>query len=577
MEPVGPGREPGTPRGVLSSLKVRNLRRYRSIAALIIKYGRSDVVRHSALDPGEEEPADGEPGSDVAADGKALADDLEELGPTFVKLGQLLSTRADLLPPAYTQALGRLQDEVDPFPFEEVQRIVEAELGARLSNAFSSFEEAPMASASLGQVHRAAMRDGRPVAVKVQRPGIRARVVEDMDALSEIASFLDHHTDAGRRYGFADLLEQFRRSLLDELDYRREATNLRTLAGIVRPYDRIVVPSVIDDFTTDKVLTMELVEGRKITDLGPLAQLEMDGRGLASQLFRAYLDQILVEGFFHADPHPGNVLLTRDHRIALIDLGMVARVPASMQDGLVKLLLAVSEGKGEEVAEVAMTLGRTLDGFDRESFILATSDLVDRNQAATVGEIDAGTLVMELNRVAGDAGLRLPAELSMLGKALLNLDQVAHVLDPDFEPVACVRSHTGEILRGRMTASEGSIFSSLLEAKEFAENLPARVNRVMDSISQGRFELRLKVFDEDEMLRGLQKLANRVTMGLVLAALIVGAAMLMRVETSAKIFGYPSLAIICFLVAAAGGIALLFSIVASDRRINRKTRHKDAA
>ena len=559
---------------MLSSLRVRNLRRYRQLAALIVKYGRSDVVRHSVLEPDGSGPAEGEPGGDVAADGRALADDLEAMGPTFVKLGQLLSTRSDLLPPAYTKALSRLQDEVEPFPFGEVREIVEGELGVRLTDAFSAFEPTPMASASLGQVHRAAMRDGRPVAVKVQRPGIRARVVEDMEALSEIADFLDHHTQAGRRYGFADLLEQFRRSLLDELDYRREASNLETLARIVRGYDRIVVPGVVQDYSTDKVLTMALVEGRKVTDLGPLAQLEMDGRDLADQLFRAYLDQILVEGFFHADPHPGNVLLTPDHRIAMIDLGMVARVPASMQDGLVKLLLAVSEGKGEEVAEVAMNLGRRLDGFDRESFTLAASDLVDRNRTATVGEIDAGTLVMELNQVAGDAGLRLPAELSMLGKALLNLDQVAHVLDPDFEPVGAVRRHTAEILRQRMTASEGSVFSSLLEAKEFAEQLPARVNRVMDSISRGQFELRLKVFDEDEMLRGLQKLANRVTTGLVLAALIVGAAMLMQVETDSRIFGYPSLAIVCFLLAAAGGTALLLSILASDRRINRKTRHK---
>jgi predicted unusual protein kinase regulating ubiquinone biosynthesis (AarF/ABC1/UbiB family) len=553
------------------SLRRQNVSRYRDIARLLMKYGRSDLVRDAGLD----DLADGDAsGGDAAVPPKAeeLADDLERMGPTYIKLAQLLSTRADLIPPPYAQALSRLQDSVEPFPFEEVERIVTEELGVRLSRAFASFDSKPLASASLGQVHRAQLRDGREVVVKVQRPGIRERIADDMEALAELAELADNHSDAGRRYGFSDLLEQFRRSLQGELDYRREAANLAMLGRIFGPYDRLVVPEAVDDYTTGKVLTMGYVSGRKITELGPLAKLELDGRVLAQQLFEAYLDQILVEGFFHADPHPGNVLLTDDGCVALIDVGMVARVPKAMRHQLVKLLLAISDGNGKAAADVAVAMGRPLESFDAEGFCSQAAELVERSVGMSMDEIDAGTLVMELMRVSGDNGLRLPAELSMMGKALLNLVQVSHVLDPDFEPAEAMRAHTEKLMQGQMGSSSGGTFAALLEARDFVEALPGRVNKVMDNMAEGTFSLQVKAFDEAELMRGFQKLANRLTMGIVLAALIVGAAMLIRVETSSKLFGYPSVAIVCFLLAAGCGFALLVSIVRADHRVNAKTR-----
>jgi ubiquinone biosynthesis protein len=552
------------------ALRPQHAGRYRDIARLLVKYGRSDLVKDAGLDDLADYSDDGE----VPAKAEELTDDLERMGPTYIKLAQLMSTRADLIPPPYAKALSRLQDSVEPFGFDEVERIVTEELGVRLSRAFSSFEATPLASASLGQVHRATLRDGRPVVVKVQRPGIKERIAEDMEALAELAEFADKHSEAGRKYGFGELLEQFRRSLNGELDYRREAANLTHLARIVSDYDRIVIPEPIEDYTTGLVLTMDYISGRKITELGPLAKLELDGCGLAEQLFEAYLDQILVEGFFHADPHPGNVLLTDDNRIALIDLGMVARIPGAMRKQLIKLLLALSDGNGKGAAESAIALGRPLEDFDEASFTMRASDMVERSQGATVEEIDAGSMVMELMRISGDYGLRLPAELSMLGKALLNLDQVARELDPDFDPAAAIRRHTDEILESQMRPSSGSTFSALLEARDFVEQLPGRVNKVMDAMAEGTFHLDVHAFDEAELMRGFQKLANRLTMGLVVAALIIGAAMLIQVETTSKLFGYPTLAILCFLGAAACGLALLFSILRADRKVNEQTRNK---
>jgi predicted unusual protein kinase regulating ubiquinone biosynthesis (AarF/ABC1/UbiB family) len=327
------------------------------------------------------------------------------------------------------------------------------------------------------------------------------------------------------------------------------------------------VPEPIGDYTTSTVLTMDFIPGKKVTDLGPLARIELDGSVLAEQLFQAYLDQILVEGFFHADPHPGNVLLTPDGRLALVDVGMVARVPKAQRHLLVKLLLALSDANGKGVADAAIALGRPLDQFNSGAFCSQATELVEQSQGLSIDDIDAGSVVMDLMRISGENGLRLPPELSMLGKALLNLDQVAHTLDPGFNPTEAIEAHANELMQKEMRTSSGSVFSTLLETRDFVEQMPGRLNKVMDAMAEGSFELKVDAFDEAELMRGLQKMGNRITMGLVLAALIVGAAMLMRVETSAKLLGYPAVAIVCFLAAAAGAIALMVSIVKSDRRL----------
>ena len=247
---------------------------------LIAKYGRPGLVSQVGLDEAieEREVADEETARDQKELGKALAADLERMGPTYIKLAQLLSTRYDLLPEAYCDALARLQDDVEPFPFEEVEQIVNAEVGLRMSKAFSEFEAAPIAAASLGQVHRAKLPDGRAVAVKVQRPGIRKTIADDLDALEQVADWIDEHTDFGKRHHLRGMLDEFRKSLIRELDYRREAQNLVTLGKNLAEFKLIVVPKPIDDYTTNRLLTMEYVSGVKITKLSDVAKLELPGK-----------------------------------------------------------------------------------------------------------------------------------------------------------------------------------------------------------------------------------------------------------------------------------------------------------
>ena len=546
------------------SLKPEHLKRYRDIAGLLIKYGRRDLVASAGLD---EALDNGEVHGDaVPAEARELADDLERLGPTYVKLGQLLSTRGDLLPQAYTEALTRLQDDVAPIPFDEVERIVQTELGVRLSKAFSYFHAEPTASASLGQVHRAALRDGTEVVVKVQRPHIREQIIQDLDALSEVAEFVDSHTEVGKRYHLGGMLDEFRKSLLQELDYRQEAQNLKTLGANLAELDRILVPQPFDSFTTDRVLTMEYVGGKKATELDQLSRLEIDTAELADQLFQAYLKQILVDGFFHADPHPGNVFVTDDGRLALLDLGMVARIPSRLQDQLLRLLLATSEGRGDDAANVALEIGEKTGEADEEEFRRRIGQLVVGYQDASIRQIEFGAIVLEEVKASGECGVRLPPELTMLGKALLNLDHVGRALDPDFDPNAAIRRHAAKIIRQQMFkgASPASLLSGLIEAREFLERLPTRANRILDLVSNNDLRIKVDAIDESLLLAGAQKIANRITLGLILAALIIGAAMLMSIPTDFRILGYPGIAILFFLAAAGGGLALVLTILVSD-------------
>lgn len=554
-----------------TSLQPAHLGRYARLGALLLKHRggvSGEGVDETAPPVGADDQGAG------AADAAALVEELEAMGPTFVKLGQLLSTRADLLPEAYLDALARLQDDVAPFGFGEVEQIVESELGARLSKAFASFDHQPMASASLGQVHRAVLRDGRPVAVKVQRPGIRSQVVDDMEVIEELAGFVDQHTRTGDQLRFAAMAAEFRRSLMAELDYRREADNLRTLAHLMEGHERIVVPCPVDDFTTSTVLTMDLVEGRSVGSIGPLGRTELDGGPLAADLLRGYLDQILVHGFVHADPHPGNVLITDDGRVALIDLGMVVHVAPDLQEHLIRLLASLSEGRSSEVADLLVAMGEKGPDFDDAAYRREVEHLVLERRHTTVEQLEAGALVGQLARAAASCGLRPPVEMTMIGKALLNLDHVARTLDPHLEPNAVIREHTAEVLQARLraAASPASLVHAALDAKDFAARLPGRINKLLDELAEGELTLNVQGIDEADLMRGIQKIANRVTTGIVIAALIIGAAMVMRIETSSQLFGYPPLAIVLFVLASVAGVGLVVTSLLNDLPPRRRRR-----
>lgn len=543
-----------------------NLTQYRKFIGFMLKYWNSDLFQQTAATALNEDDKQAVEDEDYDQSPEELVEDLKRMGPTYIKLGQLLSTRPDLLPDAYLKALATLQDDVPAIPYEEVHIVVEEEIGTRISKAFTFFDEEPLASASIGQVHKATLRSGMPVAVKIQRPGIRKRFLEDLNTLRELADFAVKHTKVAKKYAFDDVLAELRRILLQELDYNREAQNLITLGKNLEQFENITVPQPVLDYCSSKVLTMEYIAGTKITSISPLKQLENDLSPLVDELVDAYLKQIISDGFVHADPHPGNVHLTNQNQIALIDLGMVAKFTPKMQERLLQLLIALSQDDGEACADVLLSISDITEEADIKNFKRTINHLVMDSRNTMAKEMQTGRLLIQMNRVAAENGIHISVELNILGKILLNMDQIVAVLEPEFDLRKAIREHVNKVMRSKMyeELNPENLFSMALQAKNLAENLPDRLNKISENLAENNFRIKIDAIDEKRWTDGFQKVANRITLGLIIAAMIIGAAMLMSIPSTFTILGYPGLAIIFFLLAAIGGISLSYIIIFKD-------------
>ena len=600
-------------------LSPRHLPRIAAIVGLMTRYGLRDVARQNGLlglvpDDAAEAPDDA---ADATAKAAALRTRLAELGPAYVKLGQVLSTRPDLLPPEYIAELTRLQDDVEPIPFAAVEEVIEAELGGRLGKLFGAFDPELLGSASLGQVHAAELRDGRPVVVKVQRPAIRARLVEDVEFFRELAGFLAEHTAAGSRVDVVGVVQELERSLADELDYRMEARNAARFRRNMAEFPRILVPRVIEAYSTERVLTTERVRGVKVDAISPLTRLEHDFEPVVDELTRAYLRQITIDGHFHADPHPGNVFVLlpgaenpptpaearaaaeaegeaespyrapeegapargalarleveavaeaprAPHepgvRVALIDFGMTARLSVTMRERIVSLLLDMADDRGDLVAETLIELGQVRPGFDRDLFVNDVSALVARNHDLSVGEVQTGQVLYAVIDAAFERGLRLPPELTLLAKALFNLDGVTRALDPTYSPVETIREFGSRIAaeRTRRELHPGRLFRLATEGSNLLGVLPHRLDVISQRLAANDFETRVHVSQLSLLTGALQKVANRIFSGVVLAGLVIASAMLFPHQRALGTVG--------FVLAAAIGLWMVLTILLSDRR-----------
>ncbi|MBI3973922.1 MAG: AarF/ABC1/UbiB kinase family protein [Chloroflexi bacterium] len=459
-----------------------------------------------------------------AAYADSLASALEELGPCFIKLGQLLSTRPDLLPPPYITALSRLQDRIAPVPSEQVIQIVEQELGAPVSDLFQSFDRSPLAAASIAQVHRAVLPSGDDVVVKVQRPGVRRRIEIDLEVLHEVAHFSTNHTSIGARFGAVQMVRELEHSLTQEIDFRQEAENTRLISRQIAGFPRLTTPAVHDSYTTRRVLTMSLVRGRHLAALSPDELRTFDSRAIAKDLLAAYLKQIAIDGIFHCDPHPGNILLADDGRLALMDFGMVGRFDAGQKDNIILLLLAFAERLGQRVADTYLDMVEVPKGFDRRAFAQDIAALVSRYHDMSGGRMALGTALLDLTKVASAHGTPVPTAMTLLGKTMLNLDGAIRVLSPELDPVELIRDYMMQVMQERVMAqlSPGRVFAWVLDMKHLFENSPRRADIILDKLASDQFAIRLEVDRLDEAMRNLNRAAGRLSLGMIAGSLIIG-------------------------------------------------------
>src|SRR5690554_1110067 len=542
--------------------------KYLRFFKFMLKYWNSDVFSYT-----EEKIADSD--SEVESEvfdhsPEELAEDLKSMGPTYVKLGQLLSTRPDLLPPPFLEALATLQDDVEVVDYQEIEKIFKEELGVRISKAFESFETEPLASASIGQVHRAVLHSGKTVAVKVQRPRIRKRFIEDLDTLMSISEKVESYSETARNYAIHKVIEELRYILLKELDYTLEAQNLSTLKENLREFEHMFIPAPILDYCSSKVLTMEFVEGGKITKVSPLKRLEMDFEPLVDDLVKGYLKQIIVDGFAHADPHPGNVYLTPENKIALMDLGMVAKFSKEMQEIILKLMIALSNYDGARVADILLSVSEYDEKKDPSDFKKDVIRKTQENENARAKDLQTGRILIKMNQMAAKEGIHIPVELNILGKILLNLDQIVAYLAPEYDVQQTVKDYVQHLMQKRIKKNlkPENLMELFLEMKEFTENLPYRLNKLTELLADNKLKIKVDAIDEQRFTDAFQKVANRITAGLIVAALIVGAAMLVRVPSSWTIVGYSGFAFLLFIIAAIIGLYLLYQILLKDESKN---------
>ena len=453
-----------------------------------------------------------------------LASALEELGPCFIKMGQLLSTRPDLLPANYIQALSRLQNTVKPVPGDKVTAIIESELGAPLSELFTSFDCEPLAAASMAQVHRAFLPDGSEVAVKVQRPGVRQRIEIDIEILNEVARFATRFTSYGKRYGFLQIVRELERSLSQELDFRQEAENTRLIGKQISEFKLLTTPTVYSEYTTRRVLTLSFVQGRQLAQVSREELDALDSRSIAKELLSAYLKQMVIDGVFHCDPHPGNIFLTDEGRLALMDFGMVGRFDADQKDKIILLLLAFSERLGERVADTYLEMIEIPKDVDRRAFTQDVSALVSRYHDMSGGRMAIGTALLDLTKLAQSHSTPVPTAMTLLGKAMLNLDGTIRVLSPELDPVQLIRDYMLKVMERRVIGqiSPGRVFAWVIDMKRLFENTPRRADMIIDKLANDQLTLKLEVDHLDEAVKSMNRAANRLSLSIIVASLIIG-------------------------------------------------------
>ena len=550
----------------------RGLNRFRRIITVLLKYGFGDVLELLKIDQYVEAGLKmiskkqtvrveklGRP------EGFRMA--LEELGPTYIKLGQILSTRPDLIPIDFLNELTKLQDKVPPFPFRSVEKIIEAELGFSLETLFARFDEKPLASASIGQVHRAQLKSGETVAVKIQRPGIQRVIEIDLEIMLYLATLLEHHVEEIALHRPVTIVEEFARTLEKELDYLLEASNMERVALNFVDDPNIVIPNIHRDFSTSKVLTAEFIDGIKVSEIEKLENAGLNRRIITDRGADVLLKQIFDHGFFQADPHPGNIFVLPGNVICLIDFGMVGSVDRKTREIFVDLIDSVVRRDASQTAEVFLQLTDWDDAPNRRRFEKDVADFMDRHLYRPLKDVRVGKLLHQLLELSSRYRLRIPPDIFLMMKALTTIEGVARMLDPDFEMIAKTAPFVKRLMLGRFTPQRisGELYRIAADMMRFGEQFPKDLLEITRLIRQQKLQINIENPGLERTLSTHDQISNRISFSVIIASLIIGSALIVISEIPPLFYGISLIGIILFLAAAIMGIWLLVAIIRKGR------------
>jgi ubiquinone biosynthesis protein len=546
----------------------RHLNRYRHILAVLLKHGFGELVESLKIDQYLEVGLQliskkRTPREEPLTRPQRVRMALEELGPTYIKLGQVLSTRPDLIPVEFIEELSKLQDSVPPFPFADAEIIIQREFGAPSSDVFDHIDIEPAASASIGQVHRARLKNGEEAAVKIQRPGIRAVIEVDLEIMLHLATLAERHVEELALHKPVKIVEEFARTLEREIDYRIEATHIDRIAQGFLDDPTVYIPAVFRDFSTARILATEYVEGIKISNIGELDAAGYDRRLLCSRGADIVLKQVFHHGFFHADPHPGNIFALPGNIICLLDFGMVGVVDRQTREMFAELMDSVVRRKEGRAAQVLLQLTSWEQQPDLRQLERELSEFMGRHLYRPLKDIEVGKLLQDLLEIATRFQLRLPPDIFLMLKAISTVEAVGRMLDPEFDMIAKAAPFIEKVLMDRFKPQRvaedvGDLAARMLK---FLHQFPKDLLDLAGLLRQQKLSLQIKHDGLEKVLATHDQISNRISFAIIIAALIVGSALIVISKTPPLFYGISLIGIIGFLAAALMGIWLLVAIL----------------
>lgn len=455
--------------------------------------------------------------------GERLRLSFEELGPTFIKLGQIMSTRPDLLPHDVIHELEKLQDSVAAFPLNEVRRVIESELGDKLENIFKEFKEKPIAAASIGQVHRAKLLSGKDVVVKVQRPNIEKNIELDLGILKDLASFVDNRTRLGKLYSFSQMADEFETTLKNELDFRLEGENAETFKVNFRNDDFVIVPDISWIHTTRRVLTMEEIKGISLKKIEDLDQAGLDKTIIARKLASSILYQILRDGFFHGDPHPGNIMVLEDNIIAFLDLGMVGKLNPHRKNQFLKMLMGITLKDSKLIVQAIVELDAMSEIINMRKLEKDIDRLRDQVLSVPLSEIKIGEVFNEVFDLAFSYNIMIPSEFTMIAKSLITLEGVVEKLDPDLNVLEIAEPIAGKLIFTLVSPEKigKEILGGALDYANLVRKFPSVMLSFLDKIEHDDFTVQFKLKEGDRYAQKLDRAFSRLSLSLVLLSISI--------------------------------------------------------
>jgi ubiquinone biosynthesis protein len=543
----------------------RRFRRYHQIINILVRNGFGGLLESLKLRRAfgrRRQAIDGLPSTRA----KRLRLALEELGPTFIKVGQMLSTRPDIVPLDIFQELQRLQDQVPPVDTAEILSEIESELKSSVEETFSDFDKKPMAAASIGQVHRARLKTGEKVAVKVQRPNIRKTIEEDIDILRTLARLAERHLPDAELYDPVGVVNEFARYIRQELDYTLEGRSMERFARNFADDDTVYIPKVYWNLTSGRVLTMEMIDGIKVSQVEKLRKSGFDTRRIAVKGAEIYLKQIFIHGFFHGDPHPGNIIVMPGEVIGLMDFGIVGRLSPEMATRLNNALIAIIRKDSVKITEELLQIDQVDEGADIDDLQRDMAELVDKYYGVSLNQFQVSELVREIGEISAKYRIRTNRQLSLLGKVLAGMEGVGRQLDPDFHIAPLMEPFVRSLIAQRMSPKE-ILRRSTQIAKDYADlivALPQDLRVALEKARTGKLRIEFKHVGLENIVPELERSTSRLAFAMIIAALVVGSAVLVQSDVIPPLFGIPMgivIGALGYLVAAISGFWLLITII----------------